>query len=185
MKLESKTALGIDISSSRINLALLRKTNGGIVLVKTASGPIPEGAIKNGNIEDPALLARGIRELRTRNRIRVRLRQASVSLFTKPMLMQIMEIPKRNPAGVGQFFHNEVKHCVAFSGKKIALDYCGIGSGGRIGNDRAFVVAADNQKVAQILNACTLSCINVEMVEPPLISYIRAFYNKIITGRFD
>jgi len=185
MKLENKTALGIDISNGRINLALLRKNSNGVELVKTASAPIPEGAIKNGNVEDPAILARGIRELKSHNRIRIRLRQAAVSLVTRPMLMQIMEMPKKEPTGVRQFVYNEVKHCVALSGKKIALDFCGIGSAARPGNERVFVVAADNQKVAQIVKACSLAHVNIEVIEPSLISYIRAFYAKKISGRFD
>ncbi len=60
MKLDTKTALGIDISNGRINLALLRKNSSGVELIKTAAGPVPEGAIKNGNVGDPAILARGI-----------------------------------------------------------------------------------------------------------------------------
>jgi len=185
MKLDTKTALGIDISNGRINLALLRKSSGGVELVKTATGPVPEGAIKNGNIEDPAILAKEISQLKTRSRIRVRLRQAAVSLVARPMLMQIMEMPKQAPTGVGQFVHNEVKHCVALSGKKIALDFCGIGAARQSSSNRVFVVAADSQKIAQIVKACTLARVNLEAIEPPLIAYVRAFYAKKIAGKFD
>jgi len=185
MKLDTKTALGIDISNGQINLALLRKSSGGVELVKTATGPVPEGAIKNGNIEDPAILAKGISQLKTRSRIRVRLRQAAVSLVARPMLMQIMELPKQAPTGVGQFVHNEVKHCVALSGKKIALDFYGIGAARQAGSNRVFVVAADSQKIARIVKACTLARVNLEAIEPPLVAYVRAFYAKQIAGRFD
>jgi len=185
MKLDTKTSLGIDVSNGRINLALLRKNSGGVELVKTATGPIPEGAIKNGNIEDPAILARGIKELRTRSKIRIRLRQAAVSLVARPMLMQIMDMPRQAPTGVGQFVYNEVKHCVALSGKKIALDYCGIGAAKQPSSNRVFVVAADSKKVARIVKACTLARVNLEAIEPPLIAYVRALYAKKIAGRFD
>ena len=47
-----KTVLGIDISNGRINLALLRRDDKAIKLLKTASAPVPEGAVKNGNIEN-------------------------------------------------------------------------------------------------------------------------------------
>jgi len=185
MKLDTKTALGIDISNGWINLALLRKNSSGVELIKTATGPVPEGAIKNGNVEDPAMLARGIKELKTRSRIQIRLRQAAVSLVARPMLMQIMEMPKQAPTGVGQFVHNEVKHCVALSGKKIALDFCGISAARQPSSNRVFVVAADSQKVARIVKACTLARVNLEAIEPPLIAYVRAFYAKKIAGRFD
>ena len=76
-------------------MALLRKKGSSVELVKAASGPVPEGAIKNGNIEDPAMLAKGIKDLKARSRIRIRLRQAAVSLIAKPMLVQIMDAPKQ------------------------------------------------------------------------------------------
>lgn len=188
MKLSNKTALGIDISNSQISLALLRRNKGGVELVKAASGPVPEGAIKNGNIEEPDLLAKSIRELKSRNKIRVRLRQAAVSLMARPVLLQIIETPKSTdggPANVGQFVHNEVKHCVALSGKRIAMDFCGVGSGGKPGGDRLLVVAADNNNVAQIVKVCNLARVNVEVIEPSLLAYVRAFYAKKIAGRFD
>ncbi len=188
MKLSNNTALGIDISNNQISLALLRKTKGGVELVKAASGPVPEGAIKNGNIEEPALLAKSIRELKSHNKIRLRLRQAAVSLMARPVLLQIIETPKSTdggPANVGQFVHNEVKHCVALSGKRIAMDFCGVGSGGKPGGDRLLVVAADNENVAQIVKVCNLARVNVEVIEPLLLAYVRAFYAKKIAGRFE
>ena len=78
MKFAAKTALGIDISDGEINMALVGQTAKGIELLKTASAPVPEGAIKNGNIENPAKLAKAIKELRTHNKIKTR--QAGLSL---------------------------------------------------------------------------------------------------------
>ena len=60
MKLSARTALGVDISEGLINLALLKQSAKGVELVKTASGPVPDGAIEGGNIQDPAALARAI-----------------------------------------------------------------------------------------------------------------------------
>lgn len=201
MRLSNKTSLGIDISDNRISLSVLRRNKKGVELVKSATGPVLEGAIKNGNIEDPALLAKSIRELKNRSRIRIRLRPASVSLVANPVLLQIIEVSRSavgGPTNVGQMVQNEVKHSVALSGKRIAMDFCGIGSAGQsklglIGSkssawpssDRLFVVAADNQNVAAIVKACCLARVNVEVIEPPILAYARAFYAKKIAGRFD
>ncbi len=99
--------------------------------------------------------------------------------------MQIMEMPKQAQTGVGQFVRNEVKHYVALSGKKIAVDFCGIGAARQPSSNRVFVVAADSQKVARLVKACRLAHINLEAIEPPLIAYARALYAKKIAGRFD
>ena len=185
MKLDTKTALGIDISNGRINLALLRKNKNGLELVKTATGPIPDGAIKNGNIEDPAVLAKGIKQLKSHSKMRVRLRQAAVSLVARPTIMQIIEMPKQAPTGVRQFCETEMKHCVALSGKKIALDFCGIGAAKPQSSNRVFVVATDSEKITQLVKACRLAGVNLEAIEPPLVAYIRTFYANKIAGRFD
>jgi len=180
--MRSQTALGIDISNSRINLALLKSDKGTVKLLKAAGSPVPDGAIKNGDIEDPAILSRAIKDLKARNKIRTH--HAAVSLFVKPVLVQIMDVLKKIPTNVGQFVQNEVKHCVALSGKEIALDFCRIGSAERA-ESRLFVVAAEDQKVAQLAKACNHASLSIGAIEPPLLSYVRALHDKKIAGRFD
>jgi len=180
--LRTKTALGIDISNNRISLALLRQDKNGVELLKTASGPVPDGAIKNGNIEDATVLAKAIKELKTGNKIRSY--HTALSLVANPILIQILELPKQVPTNIGQFVQNEVKHCVVLSGKEIALDFCGVGSAGRPGS-RLFVVATDGQKVAELAKVCSQAGLNVGAIEPPLLAYARAFYAKKIAGKFD
>lgn len=184
MKLRTETALGIDVSNGRINLALLRKNASGIELLKTAGGPVPEGVIKDGNIEDATALAKAIGRLKAKNRMRSS--QAAISLLAKPVLVQIIDMPKKIPDNIGQFVQNEVKHYVVLPGKKTALDYCGIGSEGQVGKRRFFVVATDGQKVAEIARACNNRAgLNIEAIEPPLLACIRAFYAKKIADSFD
>lgn len=178
----TKTALGIDISGGKISLAVLRQDENGIGLVKAASGPVPAGAVDDGTIKDPLILAKGIKELKARNGIYAS--KAAVSLFTQPVLMQIMDVPGQTPANIRQFVQKEVKHCVALSGRDIALDFCGIGSTGRPGN-KLFVVATDGRNVDEIAKACRQARIGVAAIEPPLLAYSRAFYDKKIAGKFD
>ena len=51
MTLKTNRALGIGISSDRIELALLQKDKQGIHLVKMADCPTPEGAVVDGKIK--------------------------------------------------------------------------------------------------------------------------------------
>ena len=88
-----KTALGIDISDGRISLALLKQNANGIELLKAASSPVPDGAVKDGNVEDPVILSQAIKGLRARNKIRG-INRTAVSLLTKPAISQILDIPK-------------------------------------------------------------------------------------------
>jgi Tfp pilus assembly protein PilN len=182
MNLGAKTALGVDITESHINLALLRQTAKGIELIKAATGPVPGGAIKNGNIEDPIALAKAIKELKTHNRIRTK--QAAVSLSVKPVIVQTLDTPKGIPKNIGQFVRNEFKSYVSLSGKEIAFDFCGI-RGGQNHEGRLFAVATDAQKVAELAGTCIRAQLNVEVIEPPLLAYIRTIYEEKIKGRFD
>ena len=52
-----KTVLGIDITEERINMVLLKKHGDKFRLLKVAEGPIPEGVVRNGNVENPDALA--------------------------------------------------------------------------------------------------------------------------------
>ena len=117
MKPGAKTVLGIEISGNHINLALLRKNKNGLELLKTATGPVPDGAIKGGNIEDAIGLAKAIKELKTKNKIRAR--HAALSPVIKPMLLQVVDLPNDAPINVGQFVQNEVKHYAMLSMKQI------------------------------------------------------------------
>jgi len=182
MKLGTKTALGVDISESLISLALLKQSTKGIELLKVGSAPVPDGAIKDGNIEEPEILAKAIKELKSRNRIRAR--KAAVSLSTGSTIAHILEAPKGAPSNIGQFVQNELKSYIALSGKEITFDFCGINSGQESGN-RLLAVAADSQELAVLTRMCSRAGLDLETVEPPILGYVRALFGERIEGRFD
>jgi Tfp pilus assembly protein PilN len=181
--LRTKTALGIDISDERISLVLLKGDKNGVELLASASAPIPEGAIKNGNIEDARLLAKAIKELETRNKIRSH--HTALSFVVNPVLIQILDLPKGVPANIGQFVRNEVKQCAKLPIKNIAVDFCGVKSSVRLGNRRALVVATDNQKITQAAKTLTAEGLNICAIEPASVAYIRACYEKKIAKKID
>lgn len=182
MKLSTKTALGVDISESLITLALLKQSTKGFELLKCASGPTPDGAIKNGNIEKPESLVNAIKELKSHNRIRAK--KVAVSLSAVSTITDILEPPKGAPSNIRQFVHNELKSYVALSGREIAFDFCGIKSGHGAGN-HLLAVAANSEDLALLTGTCRRAHLNVEAVEPPILGYIRALFAERIEGRFD
>lgn len=182
MKLSAKTALGVDISEGLINLALLKQSAKGIKLVRTASGPVPDGAIEDGRIEEPVSLAKAIRELKKRHRMQAK--ECAVSLSISPVITCILKTPEGTPTNVGKFVRDELKSYVALSGREISFDFCGIrskhGSGGRL-----LVAAADDEEVTALIRTYIRAGLNVEKAEPALLAYIRALYAERIEGRFD
>jgi len=185
MKLGSKIALGVDVSETLISMVLLKGNDNSVKLLKTASAPVPDGALKNGSIENATVLAKAIRGLKNRSRIRTT--RAAVSLFTKPVIMQIMDISRQPPSNIRQFVQSQMKHCAVLPAKKIALDFCGTsGIGSETGiASRILAIATDGQKVAEIVKVFRQADITVEAIEPPLLAYTRALYAKKIAGKFD
>lgn len=179
----SRTSLGLYISDQTIQLALVRQGKDGVKLVEAASEPVPEGAMSNGSVKDPAILAKAIKTLS--NRCRIRAKRTSVSLFARPVLTQIMELPEYMPSNIGQYVHKEVKHCAVLPSRDILLDYCGLSSLSVSAGKRVLVVAAENEKVLKLIKPLNDLGINVEVVEPPEMACARALYEKEIASSVD
>jgi type IV pilus assembly protein PilM len=181
MKLKRHTAAGIDISQQRISIVLLESGENGPVLLKSASVKTPEGAVENGNIRDAALLARTIRDLRRRSGIRAR--HAAATLFARPAVVQILDMPKEAPTNVRQFVNSEIKNCVVLPSRDVAIDFCGIGSVRRTADKRVLAVAAENERMVELVRVCGTAGLRVEIIEPALLAYLRAIHGQKISGK--
>jgi Tfp pilus assembly PilM family ATPase/Tfp pilus assembly protein PilN len=182
MKIAVKKALGIDISDGMINMAVVGQTAEGIELLKTASVPVPEGAIQDGNIENPAKIAKAIKELRIHNKVKTR--QAGISLFAKPVVLQIFDMPNGGRTNAGHFIRNELKSYVMLSGLDFASDFCRINSE-QEQQCRLLAAATDCQNIDILAQTSDMAGLNIKTIEPSLLSYIRALYAKKIEGKFD
>lgn len=185
MRLDGKIALGIDVSETLISLALLKKDGNGVKLLRAASGPVPAGAIKEGKIENAAILAKAIGRLK--NRVSMRTTRAAVSLFAEPTIVQIMDMPRQVPSNVRNFIQEQVKHFAVLLAKKIDLDFCavsGVNSEASAAS-RVLTVATDGRRVAELVEMYKRAGVSAEAIEPPLLGCIRALYAGKIEGKFD
>lgn len=185
MRLKARTSLGIDVCDGLIHLALLKKGKDSVELVKAVSGPLPEGTVANGNVEDAAKLAKAIKDLKTRHRIRAD--AVAISVFIKPALSEILDVSTSGPMNVGQLVNDEVRNCIGLSGRKAVSDYCRIGTKDKTGKEiRLFVAATDGQKLAEINRACRKVGLNLKSIEPPVLALARALYDgKIAHEEYD
>ena len=181
MRFVEKTVTGIDISQESISIVLLKNGKNGPKLVKSVFAAVPAGAIKDGNIADAVLLAKAIREMKVRNRIWTN--RAAVSLFAKPVVTQMIEMPKQMPPNLTQFVHGEMKHCAAMPSGDIVLDYCSVGSNKRSADKKVLAAAAETKKVTELVQILGRAGFSAELVEPAILSYLRAVSGKKIAGR--
>jgi len=182
MKFAARTALGIDISDGRINLALLKQDGDGIKLLKFAGCPLPEGAIRNGNITDAVSLAREIKSLKAKHKIRAN--HTAMSLVANPVLLQILRIPLSFSGSISRFVRNELKQYAILPVKNVAIDYCGLKSLANANNKRVVVAATDSQKIVDIIKALNKAGVNIDAIEPASIAYIRTCFAGKIEKRF-
>jgi len=181
--LKSHTALGIEVSDGWITLALLVRNKDGVKLLKAACAPVPDGAVKDGNITDAAALAKAIKKLKAKNRIKSH--RTLFSLVANPTLMQVLDLPREARGNVRQFVDNEVKHYAVLPIKKAAVDFCGIKTSSKSRQQRVLVVATDSQKITVAARALRREGLNIDGIEPSWIAYTRACYTKKIAGTFD
>ena len=181
IKVGSKSTLGINIGQDRISAALLRQVKGEIRLEKAAQAPVPEGAIIDGNIAEPAVLAKTLNDMLKQNRISTR--QAVVSLVARPTLIQTIDLPEEIPGNIGQFILSEIKHSPALAGKEPYFDFCRLSSRASEGKERMFVTATDNEKILVLLKTLGLAKVDATSIEPGLIARLRALYSKKISNR--
>jgi Tfp pilus assembly protein PilN len=181
MKFGDKTAVGIDISQDQISIVLLKQGKDGPELVKSAVASMPQGAVKDGNIEDAVLLSKAIRELKFRNRIWTK--RAAVSLFARPTVVQIIDMPQQAPSNIRQFVNNEIRNYVALPSRDITFDYCGINSAKRATDKKILSAAVESAKMIELIRACAKGGFRVEMIEPALIAYLRAVRTQKLMGK--
>lgn len=178
-----KTSCGIDISEDRISVAILKQFNDEMRLHKAFDGPVPKGAVVDGSIVDPTLLGQAIRRLLKKNKSRVS--KATFSLVARPVLTQIIELPAEMPANIGQFIQSEIRHSAFLAGKDSHYDYSGLGDGGPESIERVFVSATETEKIMAIVKSASAADIEVEAIEPSVISAARALYSKKVAGTYD
>ena len=179
----SKTALGIDITQERISMAIVKKQGDGFKLLRTAEAPVPEGVIKNGNVENPVALAKAIKTLKIKNRMYAN--RTAMSLTANPVLAQILDLPKDITVNVRQFITNEVRHYAVLPIKKTTLDFCKIKSSGSSDNRRVLIVAADGQKISASVQALYKKGISIDVIEPEWMAYARACFQKKISKNLN
>jgi hypothetical protein len=175
MKPKPKIAVGMEISTTSVALAVVRQDEDGLHLVRAARKPIDPGVWEN-----PDSLKRLIKDLR--RVCKVKRVPVTLSLLSHPSLMQIVEVPSNLSGHIGQYLTKEIKNYVSLSGVTVVSDYQDINAIN--GVDRVFVVAADSEQVTEVVNFCQQGGVDIEVVEPQLLATIRALYHQRIAGRF-
>ncbi len=180
---KKRNALGIDIADNEVCMALVEMQGAELRLVKMIREPVPEGIIVDHEIERPDELKRAIGRIVRRNRIYTD--QAAISIFVRPQILQIFEMPQVLPANIRQYVQGELKRCVAIANTEISFDFCPLGHLKKGDHQRILVSAVQREKLIAGTRAVNSLSMNLSLVEPAILAYRDAFYTKRICGHYN
>jgi type IV pilus assembly protein PilM len=179
--MSSKTAVGIEISADYIRAAMIRQSRQEMVLLKTASAPMPEGAVSGGNVKNAQLIAKTAKELCSKNKIPHK--NIVISLVAKPAITRIMELPKELTMNPAQYVREELKHYAVLAGKSVLQDFCSL-SGKSAKTNKVLLSAAEEEKVTSLIVAFNRIGLQVKAVEQNCLAYARAIFAGVISKKF-
>jgi Tfp pilus assembly protein PilN len=180
MRLRTKTALGIDIGERRISVALVERDGQSVRTVAAASGDLPAGEAGQQELVQGKVLSRLLAQLGKRSQIHGA--KAAVAVSVDSLVTQLLDMPKHVPTNIGEFVKSELQQYVALSGKNVISDFCGVGSGVL---KRLLAVAADEDEIQEMVEGCNAARIAVDVVEPSMLAYARAFLEGRKESRHD
>ncbi len=183
MIIQDKISLGIDISENFISFALLKENAKGITLLKAGRLETPPACISNGNITDSTILAKAIKELLGKHKVKSA--SAAVSLFAWPTLSQIITLPEDMPSNIENYIYGEIKNSSTLVGKECCYDYCLLSNNIRNSECKVLAQAVSNSQIAPILKAMDIIQMRLTAIELPAHAWVRAAYEKMIGSNYN
>jgi Tfp pilus assembly protein PilN len=182
MRRHTKTALGIDLGKRHLCVALVEKSEQGFLVLAAANGDLPMPVPASPQPGYDRVLSRLLAQLGWRSYVRGA--RAALAFAPDSLVIQLLDMPRRMPANLGEFVGSELQQYVALSGKTVVSDFCGVGSGVQ---KRLLAVAADGDEIQEVTEACSRTATGIDMVEPSALAYARAFLARenglLVRGR--
>ena len=113
--------VGLDIGSSAVKAAELRRRGRQRTLAAFGVEPLPPGAVDGGAIADPETVAAAVRELLARPAFRAR--SVAVALAGNAVMVRRISLPAMSPEEIDGSVYWEARQHIPFPAEKVALDY--------------------------------------------------------------
>ncbi|HLV81583.1 MAG TPA: type IV pilus assembly protein PilM [Chthonomonadaceae bacterium] len=116
------TFVGLDIGTTMIKVAELRRTGAGVEITGLGLAPTPTEAYENSVIIDAQLLGQAVKKLLKDSGITARQVVSSVS-GQSAVVVRVIEVPQMNPAELAETMKWEVERHVPFAVNEVIMDY--------------------------------------------------------------
>lgn len=183
MMMNKNISLGVDISEDFISFALLKKGASGITLQKAGRVETPSQCVSQGNITDHAWLAKTIKEMLSRHRVKAS--SLAVSLFAQPTLSQIFTLPEETPSNIDTYIHGEIKNSMMLVGQEYCYDYCLLSKNAKSSESKVITQAASVDHITPVVKTLNRASMPLTAIELPAHAWIRAAYDETIANNYD
>ena len=148
--------IGVDIGSTAVRAAEL-SMNGGPTLTRVAQTPLPAGAVQNGEVRDPKVVAEGLSELWKRGKFRSR--EVVLGVGNQRVVVREVSLPWLEDKELRQSLPFQVQEYVPIPVEEALLDYHVIEEFEQEGRRmvRLLLVAAQKVMIDQIVQAAELA----------------------------
>jgi Tfp pilus assembly PilM family ATPase/Tfp pilus assembly protein PilN len=182
MKPGSKKVVGIDVCKNSINIVHLERAGDKVVL--TDSTNIPLAGNSSDNSIDFKVLVSTLKHLKLAKRLDHC--DTAICLGSTPDLLQILKLPDSNPHNIIKYIHDEIRQYAVLPLKNIKTDYCAIRTVSAVDTSKQVLVGAcQTQPLVDIVRDLEKIRVDISLIEPAIISLIRACYKKTINPMQD
>lgn len=172
-RLKPSIPIGLDLSSDGIVLASLAKTKAGFVVKGLAMGPMPQGAIQDGEIVDPSAVGEAIRQLMDENGLDAT--QAVVAVGGQSTIIRLINLPVMPQDELDSYIAYEAERYIPFAIDDVNLSTQILGDvPGDEEQMEVLLVAAQKNLVQSFISAAEEAGLDLTCVDVASFAVMRA-----------
>lgn len=173
MLFASKKIIGVDLGSSSIKLAQLKKTKKGAVLENFAFLPTPQTALNNGNIVDSFLLGEAIGAAHKSNGFRIK--NACIGMWGTSSIVKKITMPRVEDKALAQQIRYEAQQYLPFDMEQISLEYHILPFSASDNEIDVLLVAGQNQFISEYIEVMTYAGLKCSIIDVNAIALANIF----------
>jgi len=161
---KGQLCIGLDIGSHAIKICQMADTGKGYRLLSLGSAVLPPGAVEEGTLQDPEVVARTIAAL-IKN-LKIKDKRVAISVSGYSVIVKKINLSVMDDQELDNYIHSEAGQYIPFDLEDVYLDYQNLKTQ-TPGNDRTDVmlVAAKKEVVDGFLTMLASAGLRIEVVD--------------------
>ena len=171
----ARKVVGLDIGITAVRAAEVSVRRGQVVLERVGQAGLPDGAVVDGEVIDPAAVAAAIKDLWRRTRINSR--RVMIGVANQRVVGRLVDLPWMQPTELRSSLAFQAGDYLPIPVDQTELDYAGIGEQEAPGGQRllrVLLVAAQKDMLAGHLEAVREAGLRAEGIDLNPIALLRA-----------